>query len=109
MRTSNLNRLLRHTAPHRFLLLCLPFTASCSEGSVPEPCAELPTRTVLVYLAGDNNLEEIGRTPELLRQGWKDTGSKCLIYYDAPQAAPKLFALTIRHSDASSVLETVEE
>lgn len=89
--------------------LCLPLIASCSEYSVPEPCAELPTRTVLVYLAADNNLGEIGRTPELLRQGWKDTGGKCLIYFDAPRGAPKLYALTGKHTGAFPTLETVEE
>lgn len=109
MRSTNSNRFRRHIAPRCFLLLCLPLFGSCSEESVPEPCPNRPTRTVLVYLAGDNNLKTMGLTPELLRQGWKYTGSKCLIYYDAPDAAPELYALNCACSSAGPALETVEE
>lgn len=95
------------------ILLALPLLAltllagSCIKESDSYP--DLPTRTVLVYLSGDNNLGDIGRTPELLKLGWKYTGSRCLIYYDAPDAAPQLLELTSGCSDPTPYLVTVAE
>lgn len=109
MKPISSNRFLRHISPVRFLILCLPFSGSCTGEPAPAPRPELPTRTVLVYLAGDNNLGNIGLTPELLRQGWRYTDNKCLIYYDAPEAAPKLYALTCDRPGSIPALETVAE
>lgn len=48
----------------------------------------LPARTILVWLGGDNNLsDETGRKIEALRQGWTYTGNKCLIYQDSRDGA----------------------
>lgn len=48
----------------------------------------LPVRTILVWLGGDNNLsDETGRKIEALRQGWTYTGNKCLIYQDSRDGA----------------------
>lgn len=99
----------RRIAPVRFLSLCLLFSGSCTGEPAPAPRPELPTRTVLVYLAGDNDLGNISLTPELLREDWHHTDNKCLIYYDAPQAAPKLYALTCERPGSTPVLETVAE
>ena len=68
--------------------------ASCiTEVGCEEPEAGTPSLTLLVYLAGDNNLSPIAQIPETLLQAWKYTGNRCLIYYDAPDAAPKLLSL----------------
>lgn len=49
---------------------------------------DLPVRTILVWLGGDNNLsDETGRKIEALRQGWTYTGNKCLIYQDSRDGA----------------------
>lgn len=70
----------------------------------------LPTRTVLVYLAGDNNLADLARIPELLRQGWKYTGSRCLVYYDGQNSTPVLLSLRGGcESYPISFIETVAE
>ena len=100
---------MRYNAIRCAALSCVLFSGSCTEESAPAPCPDRPTRTILVYLAGDNNLDKIGLTPELLRQGWKTPDSRCLIYYDAPKAAPKLFMLNGECSDATPILEIAEE
>lgn len=112
MRSINLNKLLQRLAPGRFLVLYLSLLGSCTKEPAPDPNSsynpDLPSRTVLIYIAGDNNLEQLGNTPELLRQGWGYTSSQCLIYYDSPKAAPKLYALCCERFDASPTLRTIE-
>lgn len=66
---------------------------SCIDEKYEGPDPDAPRRTVLFYLAGDNNLAELGRIPELLRAAWTYTGNRCLIYYDAPAAQPVLLSL----------------
>lgn len=66
----------------------------------------VPTLTLLVYLAGDNNLSPIGQIPETLRQVWKYTGNRCLIYYDVPDGTPKL--LSLRGGCASNPVPYIE-
>lgn len=77
-----------------FSLLVLLSQSSCIGDDYRGPEPYPSTRTVLFYLAADNNVgAEIGLTPELLRQGWTYTGNRCLIYYDAPEAPPVLLSL----------------
>lgn len=62
--------------------------ASCIKEDYEGPDPNLPTRTILVYLGGDNNLsDETARKIEALRQGWTWTGNKCLIYADSRDGA----------------------
>lgn len=73
------------------LLLLL---SSCIKESDNEPELDLPTRTVLVYLAGDNNLSgEISATVEAIRRGWRYSGNRCLIYIDTQGETPKLLSV----------------
>lgn len=75
-------------------ILCVTTVlAGCIKDEYDGPDQNFPTRTVLFYLCGDNNLDDIGRVPELLRQSWSYTGNRCLIYYDAPDKAPVLLSL----------------
>ena len=63
------------------ILLAVLLCGSCINEEYAGPDPDLPTRTIIVYLGGDNNLsEETGRKIEALRQGWTYTGNKCLIY-----------------------------
>lgn len=69
------------------LLLAVLFS-SCINEEYEGPDPDLPVRTILVWLGGDNNLsDETGRKIEALRQGWTYTGNKCLIYQDSRDGA----------------------
>lgn len=69
------------------LLSALLFN-SCINEEYEGPDPNLPVRTILVWLGGDNNLsDETGRKIEALRQGWTYTGNKCLIYQDSRDGA----------------------
>ena len=62
--------------------------SSCITEEYEGPDPDLPVRTILVWLGGDNNLsDETGRKIEALRQGWTYTGNKCLIYQDSRDGA----------------------
>lgn len=76
-----------------WILCATTVLTGCIKDEYDGPDQNLPTRTVLFYLCGDNNLDDIGRVPELLRQSWSYTGNRCLIYYDAPDKAPVLLSL----------------
>ena len=70
------------------ILLAVLLCGSCINEEYAGPDPDLPTRTIIVYLGGDNNLsEETGRKIEALRQGWTYTGNKCLIYQDSRDGA----------------------
>ncbi len=61
---------------------------SCIKDDYAGPAPDLPSRTVLIYMAADNSLsEEVARKVEALRQGWTWTGNKCLVYADTPSGA----------------------
>lgn len=61
---------------------------SCIAEDYEGPDSNLPTRTIIVWLGGDNNLsDETERKIEALRQGWTYTGNKCLIYEDSRDGA----------------------
>ena len=69
------------------LLSALLFN-SCINEEYEGPDPDLPVRTILVWLGGDNNLsDETERKIEALRQGWTYTGNKCLIYQDSRDGA----------------------
>ena len=62
--------------------------SSCINEEYEGPDPDLPVRTILVWLGGDNNLsDETGRKIEALRQGGTYTGNKCLIYQDSRDGA----------------------
>lgn len=72
------------------LVLLLPAVlfGSCIQEEYTGPDPNLPTRTIVVWLGGDNNLsDETARKIEALRQGWTYTGNKCLIYQDSRDGA----------------------
>lgn len=61
---------------------------SCIDEEYAGPDPNLPSRTLLVYMAADNTLaDEVAQKIEALRRGWTWTGNKCLIYADTPQGA----------------------
>ena len=87
-------------------LLCGACIGERYEG--PDP--NLPTRTILVWLAGDNNLsDEAARKVEALRQGWTYTGNKCLIYRDSPDGAQLLRLRGGCPATPTPYVETVRE
>ena len=64
------------------------FLTACSGEDSPEQVSCGPTRTVLVWLGGDNNLaDETSRKIEAMRRGWSGAASECLIYEDTPAGA----------------------
>ncbi len=73
--------------------ICL-FVTSCGQGDdVP---AEPPvTRTLLVYMAGDNNLsDETARKIESLRDAWNHPNGRLLIYCDDSSRTPRLLEVS---------------
>lgn len=78
----------------RYILLTLFWTllgSSCIQEEYAGPDPDLPSRTILVWLGGDNDLSaETDRKIEALRQGWTWTGNKCLVYRDSPDGAQLL-------------------
>lgn len=73
----------------KYCLFILSFVlVSCIQEEETGLAPVSPSRTVLVYMAADNSLsEETAQKIEALRQGWRRTGSKCLIYVDTPDGA----------------------
>lgn len=71
------------------------FATSCVNEFYNGPDAELPSRTVLVYLGGDD--AQISSTlvaeVEAMRAGWSYTGNRCLIYIDPINDVPRLLSL----------------
>lgn len=68
--------------------------SSCIKDDYEGPDPTHPSRTVLVYLGGDNSLSAtLTGEVDVLRRGWTYTGNRCLIYLDASDAAPKLLSL----------------
>lgn len=76
------------------MLLLTLVSFSCMNETVCEGDSEgVPSRTLLVYLAGDNDLLDISLIPGAILSSWQYTGNRCIIYYDAKNAAPKLLSL----------------
>lgn len=91
------------------LLSALLFN-SCINEEYEGPDPNLPTRTILVWLGGDNNLsDETERKIEALRQGWTYTGNKCLIYQDSRDGARLLRLRGGCRTTPTPYVETVRE
>ena len=71
------------------------FATSCIKDDYEGPNPDLPSRTVLVYLGGDNaSLSSTLKSEvEALRKGWTYTGNRCLIYIDPVDDVPRLLSL----------------
>lgn len=68
--------------------------ASCIKEDYEGPDPLLPSRTVVVYLGGDNSLSaDLSTEVEELRKGWTYTGNRCLVYLDAADDVPRLLSL----------------
>lgn len=92
------------------ILLAVLLCGSCINEEYAGPDPDLPTRTIIVYLGGDNNLsEETGRKIEALRQGWTYTGNKCLIYQDSRDGARLLRLRGGCRTTPTPYVETVRE
>ena len=74
------------------LILCL-FLVSCEKGNVKP----LPTRTLMVYLAGDNNLSGyMQKNIDAMMSAWKESyNANIVIYFDASNAVPELFTFEV--------------
>ena len=76
------------------------FTAvmqSCGSSDGPdEPPVEKPTRSVLVYMAANNNLSYYARVDlEEMKEGAKDiSGGHLLVYYHRSNQDPRLIEIT---------------
>lgn len=76
------------------LVIASLLLSSCIKEDYEGPNPDLPSRTMVVYLGGDNSLSAtLTEEVEALRQGWTYTGNRCLIYLDAADATPKLLSL----------------
>ena len=79
------------------LLFCFPLFWGCTN-DVPDPVA--PTRTVLVYMAADNELSYYSyKNIESIVQGTSASalnGGNLLIYVDAKNAAPQLLQIKVK-------------
>lgn len=84
--------------------MCLLF-AACHKSDPVEPA----DRTVLIYMAADNSLDDQGFAKEniqLVLEGMKQTSGKVVIYYDPHHGKPVLMAVGKRGNE--SVLDTLE-
>ena len=69
-------------------------SVSCIRDDYNGPDLNLPTRTVLVYLAGDNNLSgETEQKVEAMRRGWGWTSSTLLVYEDRRDMGARLLRI----------------
>lgn len=79
------------------LLFCFPLFWGCTN-DVPDPVA--PTRTVLIYMAADNDLSSYSYDNiESIVQGTSASalnGGNLLIYVDANNAAPQLLQIKVK-------------
>lgn len=100
-----------HRIGRELLLLTGLLLCSCIDDEYEGPDPDLPARTVLAYMAGDNNLSgETAQKIEAMRRGWGWTGSKLLVYEDRKGEGARL--LRIRGGCAvtpTPYIETVRE
>ena len=91
------------------LLFCFPLFWGCTN-DVPDPVA--PTRTVLIYMAADNDLSSYSYDNiESIVQGTSASalnGGNLLIYVDAKNAAPQLLQIKVK-SDGKIQKLSVED
>ena len=84
------------------------FLVSCEKDNV-EP---QKTRTLMVYLAGDNNLSgHMQKNITSMMSAWKESyHANIVIYFDAPNAAPELYTFRFKGKEVEKqVLKTYEE
>ena len=84
------------------------FLVSCEKDNV-EP---RKTRTLMVYLAGDNNLSgHMQKNISSMMSAWKKSyNANIVIYFDAPNAAPELYTFRFKGKEVEKqVLKTYEE
>lgn len=84
------------------------FLVSCEKDNV-EP---QKTRTLMVYLAGDNNLSgHMQKNISSMMSAWKKSyNANIVIYFDAPNAAPELYTFRFNGKEVEKqVLKTYEE
>ena len=84
------------------------FFVSCEKDNV-EP---QKTRTLMVYLAGDNNLSgHMQKNISSMMSAWKKSyNANIVIYFDAPNAAPELYTFRFNGKEVEKqVLKTYEE
>lgn len=79
----------------RFLFLyCFIFICFLLAGCSKEEDEPVESRTVLVYLAADNNLNQDGYDNiELMLKGWRDYNGHLVIYFDSSDRVPELLTL----------------
>lgn len=76
------------------------------QGPVLDP--KQPARTLIVYLAADNNLiSTVSPVVEAIREGWTYTSGNCLIYLDTPNNPPTL--LRVRGGCKATPIPYVEQ
>lgn len=84
------------------------FLVSCEKDNV-EP---QKTRTLMVYLAGDNNLSgHMQKNISSMMSAWKKSyNANIVIYFDAPNAVPELYTFRFKGKEVEKqVLKTYEE
>lgn len=94
------------------LLCCMLLVWSCKKGPSPIPQKAVVSRTVLVYMGGNNNLQnETYEKIEALKQGYKTGMGRLLIYQAVRNAAPRLLEIIADQSGmgVEKVLKTYEK
>ena len=92
------------------LLVELTVLPSCIKDDHTDSEPTFPSRTVLIYMAGDNSLSgETAQKIEALRRGWQWTGNKCLVYVDTPEGARLLRLRGGCQVTPEAYVETVRE
>lgn len=98
----NMEKVIKGAAQWGIILAIMVLLAACNKTETVYPEGD---RTVLFYLAGDNNLSDDGyNNLRSLREGMKGVAGRVVIYFDPAGSAPCL--MTIKGSD-SPVLDTV--
>ena len=106
----NMEKVIKGAAQWGIILAIMVLLAACNKTETVYPEGD---RTVLFYLAGDNNLSDDGyNNLRSLREGMKGVAGRVVIYFDPAGSAPCLMTgsapclMTIKGSD-SPVLDTV--
>ena len=98
----NMEKVIKGAAQWGIILAIMVLLAACNKTETVYPEGD---RTVLLYLAGDNDLEDDGYDNiNSLLKGMKGVAGRVVIYFDPAGSAPCL--MTIKGSD-SPVLDTV--
>lgn len=83
------------------------FLSGCHKSESVQPVIE---RTVLLYMAADNNLDANGyawKNLEAIKEGMGHVNGRLVIYYDPVYADPVL--MTIENKGGNCVLDTIEQ